>query len=66
MKKTLTLFAGACFLAGSFVIAGCGGEEASVEKQTTVTTPGGEAKTTETKKVETKGDNPPAAVETPK
>ncbi|APW64189.1 hypothetical protein [Paludisphaera borealis] len=56
MKKTLTLFAGACFLAGSCMIAGCGGEESSVTKETTVKTPGGSEKTTEVKKVETKGD----------
>jgi hypothetical protein len=41
-------------------LIGCG-EEASVTKETTVETPGGSATTTDTKKVETTGDNPPPA-----
>ncbi len=60
MKKTLTLFAGACFLAGSCLIVGCG-EEASVKKEETVTAPGGTATTSQETKVKTTGDNPPPA-----
>jgi hypothetical protein len=41
-------------------LIGCG-EEATVEKQTEVTTPGGTSTTTETKSVEKTGDNPPPA-----
>lgn len=58
MKKTLTLFAGACFLAGTCLITGCG-EEASVTEKTIEKTPEGSKVTTETKKVETSGDTPP-------
>lgn len=64
MKKTLTLLAGACFLAGSCLITGCG-EEASVESKTTATSPGGTTTKTETQKVETTGENPPPAPATP-
>ena len=45
-------------------LIGCG-EEASVEKTTEVSTPGGTATTTETKEVETTGSNPPAPATTP-
>jgi len=44
----------------TFGLIGCG-EEAKVEKSTEVSTPGGTATTTETKKVQTTGDNPPPA-----
>lgn len=54
------MFAGACFLAGSCLITGCG-DEAGVEKTTTVTTPSGTATKTETSKVETSGEAPPVA-----
>jgi hypothetical protein len=55
-------------LASAFVLGvfstvgliGCG-EEAGVEKQTEVTTPGGTTTTTETKEVEKSGENPPPA-----
>ena len=40
-------------------LVGCG-EKAEVKKSTTVTTPGGSTKTTDSTKVETTGDNPPA------
>jgi hypothetical protein len=41
-------------------LIGCG-EEASVTKETEVSTPGGTTSTTETKEVEKSGENPPPA-----
>jgi len=45
----------------SFGLVGCG-EESKVTETTTATTPDGETKVTEETKVETSGENPPAAV----
>jgi hypothetical protein len=52
-----------CVLFGlaSVNLIGCAEKKAEVKKETTVTTPGGETKMTETKTVETTGDNPPPA-----
>jgi hypothetical protein len=57
MKRFLiaALFAGAF---STFGLAGCG-EKAEVKTQETVTSPGGETTTTETKKVESTGKEPP-------
>ena len=44
-------------------LIGCG-DEASVTKESTVTTPGGSTTTTDSKKVETDGSNPPPAAGT--
>lgn len=49
MKKTLTLFAGACFLAGSCMIAGCGGEEAPAAKPAAGSEPKADAKAADSK-----------------
>lgn len=54
-------FVGFCLalsLLGSF--AGCE-KKTEVKKETTVTTPEGKTTTTDTKKVETSGENPPPA-----
>jgi hypothetical protein len=69
MKRFLT----AALVAGvfsTFGLVGCG-EKAEVTTKETVSTPGGTTTTTDTKKVESTGDNPPAnsageKVETPK
>lgn len=68
MKRILTsaLVLGVFSLVG---LSGCG-EEASVEKQETVSTPGGTTTTTVEKSIESTGSNPPAnsageAVKTP-
>jgi len=58
MKKTLTLFAGACFVAGTCLFSGCG-EESSVKTEKTISTPEGEKKVTQETKVETSGDATP-------
>jgi len=68
-------FLSAALVAGIFStttigLVGCG-EKAEVTKQETVSAPGGTTTTTETQKIESKGDNPPAnsagqTAETPK
>jgi len=61
MKRFYVLALGlALFAPTAFV--GCG-EEAKVEKQTTVSTPGGTTTETTTSKVESTGENPPVKVE---
>ena len=57
MKKLLTLCALLGLLTG---LAGCEKKQGEVKSQTTVTTPEGSTTTTDTQKVETTGDNPPA------
>ena len=54
--KRLLLTCMALGVIGGFV--GCA-EKAAVEKKETVTTPSGSTTTTETKKVESTGENPP-------
>ncbi|MBI2824927.1 MAG: hypothetical protein HYX69_09605 [Planctomycetia bacterium] len=58
MKGLLAL----CLALGltTVVTTGCE-KKAEVKKTTTVTTPDGSATRTQTDKIETKGDNPPAA-----
>ena len=47
-----------CMALGVIGFVGCA-EKAAVEKKETVTTPQGTTTTTETKKVESSGENPP-------
>jgi hypothetical protein len=55
------LFVGAAlFVAALSLTAGCE-NKAGVEKTKTVTTPGGETTTTESKEITTSGEHPPSA-----
>jgi hypothetical protein len=58
---TITLFIVGLGLAG---IAGCS-DEASVKKETTISSPGGQTKITDEKKIESSGENPPVPAPTP-
>jgi hypothetical protein len=71
MKRFLSAALIACVFSTTTVgLVGCG-EKAEVTKQETVRDAGGTTTTTETQKIESKGDNPPAnsagqTAETPK
>jgi hypothetical protein len=62
-EQTMKRFFALCMilsLAAAFV--GCD-KKSEVKSKTTITTPEGSATVTDTQKVETSGENPPAAVE---